>query len=227
MHNCLSCGAALAARRKYCDDCRDTAAPWRADPDAIEFARQHLGISVNVIVRRTATRKLLGRYHGIRLLSDAPRDPAVIDTLTDDQLNSYMHHYITVGARQTPESASRTLWHEMTHAAQYERDPDEYVAEYARQLAEAKRLAASGAVSYVKAYRMISFEIEAKANEDLHYTLRPLTVANKRASMPALKVPHSRIDRVVDGKIVPAEFADQIEDLALQSIETAKIMLSV
>jgi hypothetical protein len=228
MKNCSHCGTAITGTGyKYCDDCRDTSAPWRPSIDNIALAAQHLGIAVPVEVRRSATRKLLGRYHGIRLHDDAPRDPDVIATMSDDYLNTLMHHHITVSARLTPEAASRVIWHEMTHAAQYERDPDYYVSQYAAELRDAKRLAALTGQPFDRFYRMISFEIEAKANEGNHYKLYPLSLANNRANMPALKRPHSRIHRVVNGKIIDGTHADTFEKNALKNISTAKTMLSV
>lgn len=224
MRNCISCGSPAHGRRKYCDDCRDTRAPWRVDDDNLLAACDHLGLSVSVDIRRTATRKLLGRYHGIKIPDDAPRDPDVVAQMSDDEINALMRHRITISARLTPEAASRTLWHELTHASQYERDPEYYVQQYAKELREAKALAATG-MPYNKAYRMISFEIEAKANEELHYTLFPLTLANRRANMPPLKSPHARISHVVNGKIVDGQYADLTEQHALRSIATAKQML--
>lgn len=218
---CISCGSAVEGRRKYCDDCRDTSAPWRVDPDGLARACEHLNITVRVDIRRTATRKLLGRYHGVKIPDDAPRDHAVIDQMTDEELDALMSHYITVSARLTPEAASRTLWHELTHAAQYERDPNYYVEQYTKELQEAKRLANNG-FPYNRAYRMISFEIEAKANEELHYTLCSLTKANRRANMPALKQPHDRVSHVVNGQIIDGINAEATERGARRAIEFAK-----
>lgn len=226
MHNCPSCGTAIAGRVKYCDDCRDTAAPWRVNHDNIDIACDYLDIDVPVYIRRAATRELLGRYHGIKLRDNAPRDMEVVSQMTDDELNSFMYHKITISTRLTPEAASRALWHELTHAAQYQRDPDYYVEQYAKELKQARAIAASGVMPFTKAYRLISFEIEAKANEELHYTMCSLTLANKRANMPALKRPHNRIDSVVNGAITPGDRAELFERLAKQSIETAKTMLA-
>jgi hypothetical protein len=224
MHNCDFCDAPVSGRYKYCDDCRDTKAPWRVNTDNLTRACDHLDLTARVIVKRTATRKLLGRYHGIKIPDDAPRDPAVVAQMTDDEIDALMHHLITVSARMTPEAASRTLWHELTHAMQYERDPEYYSKQYAKELANVKRLVANG-VPYAQAYRLISFEVEAKANEELHYTMFPLTLANKRVTMPALKRPHARISHAVNGRIVDGEFATETERYARRSIETAKQML--
>lgn len=222
MRNCTSCGSPTTGKMKYCDDCRDTSAPWRVHDANLLVACDHLKIQVPVVIRRSATRKLLGRYHGIQLREDAPRDMDVIATMTDDELNSFMYHKITASARMTPESASRTLWHELTHAAQYERDSDYYISEYAKELQDAKDIAASGLMTFEKAYRLISFEVEAKANEDLHYTLCPLTLVNKRANMPQLKRPHGRIDHVVNGVIHNGYHADEFEAWSRKTIEVAK-----
>lgn len=227
MTTCTNCDTAIPGRSKYCDDCRDTSAPWRPNDASIQFGADYLGIDVRVLVRRSATRKLLGRYHGIKLTPDAVRDESVINTMTDKDLNAMMYHYITVSARLTPEAASRVIWHEMTHAAQYERNPGHYVSKYAEELRDAKRIAARTGIPFDRLYRMISFEIEAKANEDNHYQVCSLALANLRASMPSLKRPHSRIDKVVNGKIIDGTHADMFEKQAKINISTAKTMLSV
>lgn len=198
---CISCGTAVAARRKYCDDCRDTSAPWRVNDENLDKARTHLGIGAPVVVRRSATRKLLGRYHGVKLLDGHPTDLDEIMSMTDEELNNFMYHYITVAARLTVEQASRVIWHELTHAMQYQNIPD-YTERYARELRDAKRAAARSGLPLSHVYRMISFEREASANELNHNKLFSLTLANRRANMPDLKRPHQRIERVVNGKVV-------------------------
>ena len=204
LKTCPSCSATFEAhgRMIHCGDCRDTGAPWRPDERNILIAAEHLGISVGIVVRRSATRRLLGRYHGIKLTRDAIRDAAVVATMRDEDVDKMMFHYITVSARLTPDAASRVLWHEITHAAQYERDPEHYTTRYAKELRDAKRIAARTGIPFERLYRMISFEVEAKANEDNHHSVCALTLANRRASMPALKKPHSRVARVVNGRIV-------------------------
>ena len=229
MPKCSFCGDATDGRRKYCEDCRDTRAPWRVHNRNLELACELFNLSTAVVVKRTATRQLLGRYHGIKLPDDAPTDFEVVLQMSEEEvtrITSRMRHLITASARMTAVAASRTIWHELTHAMQYEKDPRYYTEQYAKELTVAKRLVANG-IPYAQAYRMISFEIEAKANEDLHYTRFPLAVANKRVNMPVLKSPHMRISHVVDGHIVDGDKAEQIERNSLRAIQTAKIMLKL
>ena len=183
---CPHCNADFVGDRRstQCPDCRDTSAPWRVDEDALARAQSHLGTIVPVRIRRMKGKALRGRYHGIKLLPEPPRDPDVIATTDDDVLNSLMYHHITVALRLTPEAASRTIWHELTHAAQYERAPDAYVEGYAREKAAAKTIAARTGTHFSRVYQHISFETEAKANESLHYSLFPLTLTNKRCELP-------------------------------------------
>ena len=219
MPHCTHCAAAFTGRGRYCPDCRDTGAPWRVDHAALDRARAHLGIDCDVVVRRVATRKLLGRYHGARLRPDAP-SLAVAARMTDEQLTGFMYHLVTVSTRLTPEHASRALWHELTHAAQYEADPDAYVEGYHAEMEDVRRVVATG-VPLARAYRAISFAVEAKANELLHDTIGSLALPNKRASLPPLKVPHARIAAVVDGRIVPGAGAEAFERFTRVSIEEA------
>lgn len=65
-------------------------------------------------------------------------------------------HIITVSTYLTPAEAGRTLWHELTHAAQRE------------YLGLAAFMAAYRSESAVKGYRNNRFEIEARAHEDMN-----------------------------------------------------------
>jgi len=182
MRNCVSCGAAVAPRFKYCDDCRDTAAVWRPDYDGISRATKRLKITVPVVIRRVTTNKLLGRYHGIKLRDDHPTDMDVIVQMSDDELRQYMYHFITVSARITPDRASRVLWHELTHASQME-NVDNYKTLYDTEYRIIKEHAAELNIPLAAAYKLISFEVEAIKNEDRHKKT-PLTLANRRAVKP-------------------------------------------
>lgn len=181
MRNCVSCGAAVGSRFKYCDDCRDTAM-WRPNYDGIEVATKRLNISVPVVIRRVSTNRLLGRYHGIKLRDDHPTDMDVIMEMSDDELQQYMYHFVTVSSRLTPERASRVLWHELTHASQFE-NVEDYTALYNEEYACVKEAAAEIGVPLAAAYKLISFEIEAAKNERRH-TKTPLALANRRAIEP-------------------------------------------
>lgn len=226
MKNCPSCGSAVAGRIKYCDDCRDTRAPWRINHDNMKTACALLGIDISVRVRRVATRRLLGRYHGVHLTDDAPLDMEVAAKMTEEQLAGFMYHKITIGTRLTPEAASRALWHELTHAKQFQDNPERYVHQYAEELKAARALAASGETSFAEAYRTISFEVEAKANEGLHDTVCSLTHVNKRANMPELNPPHTRITHVVNGKIYLGDRGKIFDKWTKESILAAQEMLA-
>ena len=223
MRNCTSCGAAVSGRSRYCDDCRDTKAPWRPDCDNIDRARNHLGINIRVVVRRTNSRRLLGRYHGLHIAKDAPQDPDVIFAMDAEELGRHIYHYVTVSARMTVEAASRTLWHELTHAAQNERVPD-WAQRYAAEMEQARYAATFHRTDIASTYGEISFEVEARANEENHYSLFSLALANKRASMPMLKRPHERIHSVIGGTVIPGHQAEAYEHLAHKNIRTAKLM---
>jgi hypothetical protein len=160
----------------------------------IDKARALLGISLPVRVRKTAGKRVAGRHYGIQTANNGSR-----------------YHYITVAARLTPEQASRTLWHEMTHAAQYEQDPHFTMTYTAQRL--------------IFGYRDCPLEVEAKANEEYHDTEFSLTKGNKRASMAPLKHPVGLINEVVDGRIISGsrlENRDLIESLR---VAEAKIKL--
>lgn len=96
--------------------------PWELDHDAVEQARQHLGlqmpVNVNLVKGETA-----GQYNGVA-------DGA---------------HQVNLVSWLRPESASKQLWHELAHAKQLERDPDGWF----KQLAEYKKTYALGHDAYV------------------------------------------------------------------------------
>jgi len=194
MRNCIHCGAAVNSRYKYCDDCRDTSSPWRISEFEIDRARTLLGISLPIRVRKTAGKRVAGRHYGVCTADNGGR-----------------YHYITIAARLTPEQASRTLWHEMTHAAQHEQDPNFTITYMTQRI--------------LFGYRDCPLEVEAKANEEYHDTEFSLTKGNRRASMAPLKRPVGLINEVVNGEIVSGnrlEARDLIESIR---VAEAKIKL--
>jgi hypothetical protein len=60
-----------------------------------------------------------------------------------------------VSKNLTAENASRTIWHELTHAAQTEADPLRFHTRYREESARV-------------GYRQNRFEIEARENEAFH-----------------------------------------------------------
>ncbi|MGI9116011.1 MAG: hypothetical protein ACR2JV_00030 [Gaiellales bacterium] len=222
---CPHCHAAFTGDRRstYCPDCRDTGAPWRVDEEALDRARAHLGIEVPVRVRRMKGKALRGRYHGIELTPDAPRDLEVIATMSDAEVNAMMFHKITAAVRLTPELASRALWHELTHAAQYERDPDRYLAEYHRESRTAKAIAKRTRTPYARVYKHISFETEAKANEGLHDDLFPLALENKRCELPHAR--HPLVVAARNGRVLLGPRFEEYRQRARADIAAARIRM--
>jgi hypothetical protein len=208
MRNCAHCGTVVHHRQKHCDDCSYTKSPWRVDDAALEKACDVLGIVLPVIVLQVADRDdPIGLYH-------APRK--------DD--SGELFHPITIVARLTPEAASRSIWHEITHAAQWEDDPD-FVETYNLMNESAKSVAEKEGVDYKEVYRLIPYEVEAKANERYHESMFSLTRINKRASMKKISN-HHRIVSVNKGVIVRGYAADEIEQRNRRRIETAERMLN-
>lgn len=76
-------------------------APWSIDHVAVDHAQQHMGLQRPVKINLVGGTH--GRYHGP---------------------NSDGYHEIDLVHWLSPESASKQLWHEMTHALQNERDPN-------------------------------------------------------------------------------------------------------
>ncbi len=176
---CAFCGT--ATNRKYCEDCRLTAAPWRVDPVNLERAYEVLGLKVSARISFTTAKNVRGRYYGMELVKDIRSIPDSEDE--DEAMRSMMYHNIRIIHRLMPEDASRTIWHELTHALQYERDPEGYKENYKRECRKAIALTQSRFVSEFEAYLRIPQETEAKANEYYHDTHFPLTLANKRVTM--------------------------------------------
>jgi hypothetical protein len=218
---CRHCGAAFAGGAVHCPDCRDTAAPWRVDDAALARACDHLGIKVPVRVRRMPGRGLRGRYHGIRLAPDAPRDPAVFGLLSDAELTALMHHQITVATRLTPSVASRVLWHELTHAAQFEHDADGYIEGYARERAAMRAHCARTGEPWGTAYRRISYETEATANEGLHDDRHPLTLPNRRCTLR--RIPdHPFVVAATSGRLELGRLAAGADDRQRADVRAAR-----
>lgn len=206
MATCAHCGAVGDHAKKYCPNCRDTSTPWRPDKAAIDRARKILGVTLEVRVITTDRDDPIGRYY----------EPVVAKG------NPY--HPIDIARRLSVESASRCLWHELTHAAQWEANPD-FVEDYGILEQEAIKLAEKMNIPYAQAYRMIPFELEAKANEEYHYTKFPLMLPNLRASLPNIP-DHHRIAQVINGHIVKGHAYDEIERNVRANINKAKEILN-
>jgi len=176
---CDHCGT--ATNKKYCENCRLTAAPWRVDPVNLERAYEVLGLEVSARIRFTKAQNIRGRYYGMELVKDIRSISESEDE--DEAMLSMMYHNIRVIHRLMPEDASRVIWHELTHALQYERDPEGYRENYKRECRKAIALAQSHVVSEFEAYLRIPQETEAKANEHYHDSHFPLTLANKRVTI--------------------------------------------
>ena len=73
---------------------------WEVIPDALEEARRMFGLRRKVRVYHRAFKRMEGSYDG---------------------LNEYGEHMIAIAVDLRSDYASRTLWHELWHAAQAER----------------------------------------------------------------------------------------------------------
>lgn len=116
---------------------RSAVHPWAVNDDAVENARTHLGLQLPVKVNQVEGTH--GQYHG------------VIDGA----------HHIDVVRWLRPESASKQVWHELTHAKQQERNP----AVWQRQLDYYNDIRNSTGHS---GYWEHPWEVEARQNADLH-----------------------------------------------------------
>ena len=119
-------------------------------------ACEMLGIASPVHVKRSPGRSLRGAYHGMKPGRDIHRN-CEPDTL---------YHCVTVSAVLHPADASRTLWHELTHAAQRERDPA-FRAKY-RAAEKATRCVRKNSTAAHSRYQALPWEVEARANARHH-----------------------------------------------------------
>lgn len=124
---------------------------WRIDRAAIAEAAEILELTAEVYVMHTTGRQTLAAYYG---------------------LDRYKKHVVTLSRLLDADSASRALWHELTHASQRQRfgSDKEWHAAYK---AESRR---SFTGERGGSYDRNRYEVEARKNESLHYDL-PLTVA--------------------------------------------------
>lgn len=109
---------------------------WDFDLDAIQRARELLGVTRPVVIGCVnARRRWTGMHH-----------------------DEGATHRITVAHWHTPEGASRTIWHELSHAAQADRG-------------------VPGGTSQLRgrAYDMDPREVEARAAESNHDSVGSLT----------------------------------------------------
>ena len=102
-------------------------------------------------------------------------------------MNSDGVHLITIAARICETMASETIWHELTHARQSEKDED-FRSNY------------NASVRSV-GYRKSLYEREAKANEEYHYTKFSLTLENNRACLPVSNNVNSLVTHAIDGDV--------------------------
>lgn len=130
---------------------------WKTNDALLEKAIRHFDLRMPVYVRRTNGNRRRGCYHGLFIGSEINRT-----------LPNTLHHKITVSNRLTPTEASEVLWHELTHAAQRERDPLASVRY--RQITPRS---ARGRRAYAD-YLANPYEVEARASESLHRSIGTL-----------------------------------------------------
>lgn len=132
---------------------------WKVDRASLRDACEHLVIRYNVIV--TSAKLPAGvkaRYCGF------------------DYVRKNIGHDIRIDRCLSPEDASRCLWHEMTHASQFEDSPSTFYEEYEKYQQEYLRLMKSGS-AISDAYLSNPFEAQAKANERFHDEIGSLMIA--------------------------------------------------
>ncbi len=138
---------------------------WEVDPVALAEARELLEVRRPVEIRRVSATRINGRW-GPR------RDPR----------SGEIRHFIRIETHLDREQASRTLWHELTHASQFDRsvaeDTIESALSFARDCSIEKRLPHDARPS----------EIEANAARDFHDEL-PLTRAPNAIALRKWEAP--------------------------------------
>ena len=176
MTRCKDCGATIPPTgqrgrpRQWCEDCRPMRAQtgrahgWEVDRVALAKACDYLGLTLPVYVKRSNGRRRLGAYHGRSIGALIHRN--LIPTQS--------YHRITVAAVNSPEDASRTLWHELTHAAQAERDQSH--GKRYRKWMRYHRANMDGSAKAHARYMRNPWEVEARYAERLHDEIGPLVV---------------------------------------------------
>lgn len=132
--------------------------PWEFDPGAVLEALEQLGITRPVRVRWTAGYRRGGSHRWRN-----------------------REHHITVSHCRAAEEASRTLWHELAHAAQTE----DYGRDHAHHYGSFLR----ACDAWHRAYRnhRRAYEAAAGEHEALHDDL-PLTRATRQAAPVAIRL---------------------------------------
>lgn len=142
---------------------RDFSIDEAALAEAIEF----FGIKQPVVIRFNGRLGSVAGNHRFR-------STALHSTAQDRREvgEAHTYHRIMIKSYLSPENASKTLWHELTHAMQAEREAGEEAAGFAG----IRRWNQADARDRKYSYDVRPCEIEAREHEDLHDSL-PLTVA--------------------------------------------------
>lgn len=137
---------------------------WDIDWDAIDRAKEELGLSFRINILPRAMRYSYGRYRGLEM---------------------GLMHTITVATDLGRRKTSMVLWHELTHAAQRERHGYAFHDMYDQQLID-KGLDPNE-IEHGKIipseYREIAFEKEAFENEQKYryrMLVKPRTSSSSR-----------------------------------------------
>lgn len=133
---------------------------WKIDQEALEKAKDILGIDCPVLVR-VSKLPAVGKYHG--LMRWGPCSDVRLDQPT---------HHISLDEGLGPIIANTALWHELTHAAQCEDfmpdDNDHRIAnaglrqDFGKEIREQRLSRGLGAGSFGAWYGDVSFEVEAR-----------------------------------------------------------------
>lgn len=124
-------GQVLSVERVKRGQTRAAARPtqkWKLDETALQEIKDFFGLRLPVYVRRTAGRQTYGTYR-LKMGHELPRSVAARIGVHGEKL----YHHLTVSGRRSPEKASATVWHELTHAMQAERIIDMQAGKAARQ----------------------------------------------------------------------------------------------
>lgn len=135
--------------------------PWDLDDRAIREAREFLGLRHPVRLKKTGAAG--GRVGAHQLRPTGGLAGVKNGRLVNPDTATGLIHHITLKSWQSAEQASRTIWHELTHALQAERAASELSAD--TPLAAIRAWNRVAARDRGIAYNRKSIEVEAREYE--------------------------------------------------------------